>query len=97
MKRVAFCWVALIALMFASLGSAYLSLGPWNAVIGLAIAGLKAALVVAVFMRLARGPALLRLVGAVALAMWLVLIALSGVDYATRPGDPAPVQPARQQ
>ena len=94
MKRVLVCWIALIALMLTSLASAYVSLGVWNAVIGLSIAAVKAALVVAVFMRLATGPALLRLVLAAAIAIWLLLVGLSGVDYATRPSDPAPVQPA---
>ena len=96
MKRVLACWIALIALMLTSLGSAYLSLGVWNVVIGLSIAVLKAALVVAVFMRLAIGPAVLRLVLGAAIAIWLLLVGLSGVEYATRPSDPAPVQPARQ-
>jgi cytochrome c oxidase subunit 4 len=94
MKRIALYWLALLALMFISLGSSYVSLGGWNAAIGVAIAGLKASLVAAVFMRLSRGPALLRLVAATAIAMWLLLVGLSGVDYATRPNDPAPVQPA---
>jgi hypothetical protein len=52
----------LLALMFASLGSAYLRLGAFNVVAGLAIAGIKAALVLWLFMRLRDAPALMRFV-----------------------------------
>ena len=86
----------MLALMFTSLGSAYLSLGVGNALAGLGIAVLKSAIVVAVFMGLARGPAVLRIVAATALATWLVLISLSAIDYATRPRDPAAYQAPAQ-
>jgi cytochrome c oxidase subunit 4 len=89
-------WLALLALMLASLGSAYLRLGPWNMVSGLAIATIKAALVAWLFMRLREAGPLIRLVAVVGLGVWLILVALSGVDYRTRSKTPADVQRPQQ-
>ena len=89
-------WLALIALMLTSLGSAYLSLGAGNAVAGVAIAVVKSAIVVALFMRLARASALLRIVAVASLVTWLLMIGLSGVDFATRRDEPSATQPPQQ-
>jgi cytochrome c oxidase subunit IV len=91
-SRLFAAWAALIALMLASLGSAYVPLGTGNLVVGLAIALAKATIVAALFMGLARGSVLLRLVGGLALATLMLLIGLSGIDYATRPAAPAVYQ-----
>ncbi len=95
-RHLLLAWLALLALMFASLGSAYLSLGIGNLLVGLAVAVLKSTIVVALFMGLARGPAVLRIVAATALATWLVLVALSSIDLTTRPHEPAAYQLPRQ-
>ena len=95
-RRLALAWVALLALMFASLGSAYVALGIGNVVAGIVIAIVKSAIVIALFMRMACTSAMVRIAAATALATWLLLIALSGVDYATRPDEPAAYQPPRQ-
>lgn len=95
-RMLALAWLALIALMLASLGSAYLKLGPWNLVSGLAIAAIKVAIVAWLFMRLRDAGPLIRLVAAAGLAVWLILVALSGVDYATRQTTPAAVQRPQQ-
>jgi cytochrome c oxidase subunit IV len=95
-RTTAFVWVALLALMLASLGSAYLKLGAFNMVAGLAIAAIKAALVAWLFMRLREAGPLIRLVAVVGLGVWLILIGLSGVDYATRTSTPAGVQRPQQ-
>jgi cytochrome c oxidase subunit 4 len=95
-QRIAIAWVALLALMLASLGSAYLSLGPGNLVAGLVIAAIKSGIVVVLFMGIVRSSAMVRIAAATALATWLLLVALSGVDYATRPHEPAPFQQPRQ-
>jgi cytochrome c oxidase subunit 4 len=89
-------WAALIALMLASLGSAYVPLGPWNSVISLAIAAVKIALVLWWFMQLRRAGALLRLCAAVGLFMLALLFGLSGLDDATRDRRAAPVQAPQQ-
>lgn len=91
-RRLVLAWAALIALMLASLGSAYIPLGIGNMIAGLAIAAIKSAIVVALFMRLVDASAMIRIVAVVAVAFWLLLAGLSGVDYATRPGEPAPFQ-----
>jgi len=89
-------WIALLLLMFMSLGSSYLDLGPWNMVGGLAIATLKAAIVAWLFMRLRESGPLIRLVAVAGLGLWSIQIALSGVDYATRTVTPAAVQSPQQ-
>ncbi|HSC64237.1 MAG TPA: cytochrome C oxidase subunit IV family protein [Caldimonas sp.] len=89
-------WVALIALMLASLGSAYLKLGVGNALAGVAIATIKTALVVWIFMQLRRASATTRTAAAVGLATLLLLMTLSFVDYSTRSRAPAPWQSPQQ-
>ncbi|VTU21665.1 caa(3)-type oxidase, subunit IV [Variovorax sp. PBL-H6] len=90
--KLLLAWLALLALMFASLGSAYLSLGVGNPIAALAIALLKSAIVVLLFMGLASAGVTVRIVAATALCTLLLLAALSGVDYATRPDEPAAYQ-----
>lgn len=89
-------WCMLLALMLASLGSAYLKLGAFNMVAGLGIAVVKAAIVAWLFMRLREAGPLIRLVAAVGVGVWFILIGLSGVDYQTRVQTPAAVQRPQQ-
>ncbi len=96
LRSLAIAWAALIALMLASLGSAYLSLGMGNAIAGIVIAIVKSAIVVALFMGMPRSQALVRIVAAAALGIWCILLALSGLDQATRAREPAAVQVPRQ-
>ena len=95
-RHLALAWIALIALMLASLGSAYLPLGIGNALAGIAIAVVKSAIVVTLFMGLARAGALLRIVAAVALATFCILLVLGGLEQATRPEQPAAFQQPQQ-
>jgi cytochrome c oxidase subunit IV len=95
-RHLLLAWFALIALMLTSLGSAYLHLGLWNPVAGLVIAAIKASIVLALFMGLARAGALLRIVAAAGVAMLALLFGLSGVDYATRARDLSTMQPPQQ-
>jgi cytochrome c oxidase subunit IV len=81
-------WVALLALLMATLGLAYLPLGAGNLVVSLTIATAKGAIVAAVFMKLVGRPTL-RWVFAGAGLFWLsFLFGLSMTDYATRTGWP---------
>ncbi|QHI97376.1 oxidase [Xylophilus rhododendri] len=90
-------WAGLIALMFISLGVAWLPVGAgWKAAAGLLIAGVKAVLVLLVFMQLGRQHVLVRVVVAVALWTLVVMGGLSAVDYLTRVVEPAAVQQPRQ-
>ena len=91
-RVLAVAWAALVALMLASLGSAYLPLGVGNVAAGLAIAVVKSAIVVWLFMRLRTSSATVRIVAATALATLLLLVGLSSVDYATRASQPAASQ-----
>jgi cytochrome c oxidase subunit IV len=95
-RHLLIAWIALIALMLASLGSAYVPLGIGNALAGLAIAVLKSAIVVALFMGLWSSGALLRIAAATALGTWCILLALGGLDETQRPREPARVQRPQQ-
>ncbi len=95
-RALGLAWVALLLLMLASLGSAYLRLGPWNMVSGVVIASIKAAIVAWLFMRLRDAGPLIRLVAVAGLGVWLILAGLSGVDYETRSSTPSAVQRPRQ-
>jgi len=74
----------LLALLLATVGAAYLDLGPANFAVAMAIAAGKAVLIVLYFMHVRHGP---RLTGVFAGAafLWLaILISLSLGDYLTR-------------
>ena len=96
LRTTATSWAALLALMLLSLGSAYLKLGAWNMVAGLAIAAIKAAIVVWWFMRMRESGPLIRLAGVVGLGVWAILVGLGGVDYETRSTTPSAVQRPQQ-
>jgi cytochrome c oxidase subunit 4 len=85
-------WLALLALLALSAGSALIPLGWINTAIGLAVATVKALLVALVFMRLRAGHPRLRLTALAGLATLALLFTLSGADYATRSAAPAPWQ-----
>lgn len=90
--RLGWGWLALIALMLASFGSAYIPLGIANPIIGTVIAVVKASIVVVLFMGLLRTSTLLRIVAAAALGTWFILLLLGGLDEVTRPDEPAVYQ-----
>lgn len=89
-------WVALLALMLASLGSAYLNLGAGNVIAGLVIASIKTGIVVWLFMHLSRAASATRLAAAVGLGTLALLMLLSQTDFLTRRNNPAPVQAPQQ-
>jgi caa(3)-type oxidase subunit IV len=94
--RIGAAWIALIALMLTSLASAYVPLGAWNLVAGVAIASIKSLIVLALFMGLLRAPALLRIAAVIGFALLALLLGLSAVDYATRVSPLAPMQQPAQ-
>jgi cytochrome c oxidase subunit 4 len=85
-------WLALLALLALSAGTAWIPLGWINTALGLAVAALKALLVAVVFMRLRAGHPLLRMTALTGLVTMALLFLLSGADYATRTEAPAPWQ-----
>ena len=95
-RRLALVWLALIALLMTSLGSAYLSLGVFGWVPGVAIAGIKTAIVVRWFMRIDRASPWSRSACFTALCTLALLCGLGYFDGATRPHDAAAWQQPKQ-
>jgi cytochrome c oxidase subunit 4 len=95
-RMLALAWIALLALMGLSLGSAYMKLGAFNMPAGLVIAAVKAAIVAWLFMRLREAGLLLRMAALAGLAVWAIQLVLTGVDYETRVQTPAEVQRPQQ-
>jgi len=83
-RRLAVVWLALLALLMLSLGSAYLSLGVFNLVASLVIAAIKIGLIVVFFMHLPRATAWSRLAAWTAVVLLAVLGTLSGFEGVTR-------------
>jgi cytochrome c oxidase subunit 4 len=78
-------WFALLALLGITLFAAYLPLGKFNLVTGLAIAAVKAALVAVVFMQLWSSRPLMRLAAVTGLFWLAILLLLTFTDLVTRP------------
>jgi len=81
---------ALLALLLASAGMALLPLGVFNTLSALGISAIKTLLVMAFFMRLRRGPPLLRMAAAAGFAWLAVLIGMTVADVLTRVVIPSP-------
>lgn len=83
-RRFGLVWLALLLLLALSCGFAYVPLGPWNLVVGVGIAIMKAGLVVAFFMGLEKATSLDRLVATAAVLFLIVMFALTFSDLFTR-------------
>jgi len=78
-------WLALLIGTALTVGAAYVDLGPFNIVVALAIASVKATLVVLFFMHVKyTQERLTKLVIAAAVFFFLILLSLSMADYGTR-------------
>jgi cytochrome c oxidase subunit IV len=73
-------WLALLVLLGLTFGAAHLPFGGFNVVIGLAIAGIKVALVVVIFMGLGNSPSLIRLAAAAGVFWLTILFVLTLTD-----------------
>ncbi|HEY2816990.1 MAG TPA: cytochrome C oxidase subunit IV family protein [Casimicrobiaceae bacterium] len=83
-RRNVFAWIALLALLAMTCGSAYIPMGTFNVVVNFAVASVKALIVAFVFMQLRKDHAMVWIVAAAGL-LWLAMLAgLSGADFATR-------------
>jgi cytochrome c oxidase subunit IV len=92
-------WLALLVLLGLTFSAAHLSLGVFNVVIGLAIAGIKVALVVVIFMGLGRSDSLIRLVAATGV-FWLAILfvlTLTDVIASRHTQNPHPQQARHQE
>jgi cytochrome c oxidase subunit 4 len=78
-------WAALMVLFALTLGSSFVPLHGFNAIVNVVIAIAKAALVAVIFMKLRTGTALVRLVALAGVAWLLILIGLSLTDFLSRP------------
>ncbi len=83
-------WIAQMILIFASLGSAYVPMGPFNLVSNLAMAFAQMLLGALFFMHLKGASPLIRLFSAVGLVWLLLMFGLSLADFLTRNVVPAP-------
>ena len=77
-------WAALLALLFSSLGFAYLPLGKVTTAAGIVIAFIKAALVVVLYMELAKSKALVWLAALSGIVFLATLFSLSLADVLSR-------------
>jgi len=80
-------FLSLMVLTAATVAAAYVNLGPFNIVIALAIASVKATLVVLFFMHARYSPGRTHMV-IIAAVFWLaIMLALTLSDYVTRDRD----------
>ncbi len=84
LRRFVLAWLALLLLLAASCASAFVRLGDVNAVLNYGIAVVKAGIVVLVFMHLARGTTMVRIVAAAGLVALVLLVGLSATDFLMR-------------
>lgn len=89
-KTYVFTFIALLVLLGATTGIAYIHLGVGNTVIALIIAFIKMSLVLLFFMHLFYDKGLMRLAFGVGLLWLAILIVLSSADVFTRHWTPVP-------
>ena len=77
-------WLALMTLLFLSVGAAFAPLGPFKTSASLGVAGIKVVLIALVFMRLNRSSNLVRLAAGAGLMWAAFLFLLAGADYISR-------------
>src|SRR5262245_598610 len=71
--------LALLGLTIVTIGPSYIELGPWNVILALGIAGVKATLIVLYFMHARYSASLTRLALVVAI-LWLGLLMVGTMD-----------------
>jgi cytochrome c oxidase subunit 4 len=84
-------WLALLAGTGITVAAAFINLGPFNTIVALAIATIKATLVVLFFMHLSESHGVNRLVFVVSILFMLVLILGVFGDLLTRPPMSLPI------
>lgn len=94
-RRTLPIWAALMLLLGATLGLAYVPLGRFSIVVSLGIAVIKAGLVVLIFMQLRKPDPLLRLAASTSLffVAFLLILTFSDVLMRSPPSQPGTVMP----
>ena len=84
LKSYLLVFVALIVLTGTTVAVSFIELGEWNIIVALAIAIIKASLVVLIFMNVRNSSSLTKLFVVAGLIWLLILISLTLADYWTR-------------
>lgn len=95
MKKLIAVWLGLMLLLAATTASALMPLGSANALLNIAIALAKTALVALFFMHLRHSIPLLRLFAIVSVLTLSLLFILAGADFVTRTIERSAWQPAQ--
>lgn len=77
-------WIALLVLLAITCGTSFIPMGRLNLAVNLAVAAMKAGLVLVFFMRLRKEDPLIRLVAGVGVVWLAILVGLSATDFAVR-------------
>ncbi len=77
-------FAALMVLLAITVGVAFVDLGPWNIIIAMVIAVVKAGLVVLYFMQAKRSAFIIKMFAGAAAAWLVIATILTFSDYATR-------------
>jgi len=77
-------WIALLALLALTCGSSFIAMGRFNFIANIAIAVIKALLVLTVFMRLLKSDLFVKLIAVAGVGWLLMLVVLSATDFASR-------------
>jgi cytochrome c oxidase subunit 4 len=77
-------FLALLVGTAITIGASYVEMGPWNPVVAIAIACVKATLVVLFFMHIKYSSKLMKLTVGAGLFTFLILVGMSLADYFTR-------------
>jgi cytochrome c oxidase subunit IV len=80
-RRNGLIWLALLILLGLTFTIAHVPLGSFNVVAGVAIAAIKAALVVVIFMGLGKSSALMRVAAAAGIFWLVILFVLTLTDF----------------
>lgn len=78
------CWAALMLLLGTTTGLAFVPLGKFNLIVAIAIAAIKASIVVIFYMELRRSSGLVRVFAGAGSLWLLILLGLTGADYSSR-------------
>lgn len=82
--RLVLVWLALLALLAATVAASFLPLGPVLPFVSYAIAGAKAALILWFFMEMRAEGGLVRLAAVAGFAMLAILLVMLAADIGTR-------------